>query len=185
MLQNNPELKSKIDQLWNKFWSGGISNPLTAIDFYKADHRRQYPEGTTLVYSNFTPRSAKLSNVPAHLFDNRVVLFGLQHFIKHFLIDTWNAEFFHKPKAEVVAKYQRRMTTLVRMQFGSHVYGTNVTTSDHDYKAVHLPPAREILLQRVQNAVNVKSKCRSAGSACLRGGVMVEVVIVRRASLAA
>lgn len=32
MLHNNPELKSKIDQLWNKFWSGGISNPLTAIE---------------------------------------------------------------------------------------------------------------------------------------------------------
>lgn len=32
MLQNNPELKSQIAQLWNKFWSGGISNPLTAIE---------------------------------------------------------------------------------------------------------------------------------------------------------
>ena len=32
MLQNNPELQSKINQLWNKFWSGGISNPLTAIE---------------------------------------------------------------------------------------------------------------------------------------------------------
>ena len=32
MLLNNPELESKIDQLWNKFWSGGISNPLTAIE---------------------------------------------------------------------------------------------------------------------------------------------------------
>lgn len=32
MLQNNHELKSKIDQLWDKFWSGGISNPLTAIE---------------------------------------------------------------------------------------------------------------------------------------------------------
>jgi type I restriction enzyme M protein len=32
MLQNNPELRTKIDQLWNKFWSGGISNPLTAIE---------------------------------------------------------------------------------------------------------------------------------------------------------
>ncbi|WP_411502967.1 type I restriction-modification system subunit M [Brevibacillus centrosporus] len=32
MLQNNKELKSKIDQLWIKFWSGGISNPLTAIE---------------------------------------------------------------------------------------------------------------------------------------------------------
>jgi len=32
MLQNNPELKEQINQLWNKFWSGGISNPLTAIE---------------------------------------------------------------------------------------------------------------------------------------------------------
>jgi len=32
MLQNNPVLKSKINQLWNKFWSGGIANPLTAIE---------------------------------------------------------------------------------------------------------------------------------------------------------
>ena len=32
MLQSNPELKAKIGQLWDKFWSGGISNPLTAIE---------------------------------------------------------------------------------------------------------------------------------------------------------
>lgn len=32
MLQSNSVLKSKIDQLWNKFWSGGIANPLTAIE---------------------------------------------------------------------------------------------------------------------------------------------------------
>ncbi|MCG8553558.1 MAG: type I restriction-modification system subunit M [Desulfobacterales bacterium] len=32
MLQHNAELKSKIGQLWNKFWAGGISNPLTAIE---------------------------------------------------------------------------------------------------------------------------------------------------------
>jgi type I restriction enzyme M protein len=28
MLQHNPELKSQIDQLWNKFWAGRISNSL-------------------------------------------------------------------------------------------------------------------------------------------------------------
>lgn len=32
MLQNTPVLRTKIDQLWNRFWSGGISNPLTAIE---------------------------------------------------------------------------------------------------------------------------------------------------------
>ncbi|MGQ4599979.1 type I restriction-modification system subunit M N-terminal domain-containing protein [Nocardia sp. R6R-6] len=26
------ELRSKIDQLWNAFWSGGISNPLEVIE---------------------------------------------------------------------------------------------------------------------------------------------------------
>ena len=50
------------------------------------------------------------------------------------------------------------MSTLVKMQFGSHVYGTNVPTSDHDYKAVHLPLGRDILLQRPQNTINVKTK---------------------------
>src|SRR3989344_5030615 len=28
----DPSLKSKINLLWNKFWSGGISNPLQAIE---------------------------------------------------------------------------------------------------------------------------------------------------------
>ncbi len=28
----NPQLKSQVDSLWNRFWSGGISNPLTAIE---------------------------------------------------------------------------------------------------------------------------------------------------------
>jgi type I restriction enzyme M protein len=27
-----PEIKSKINQLWDRFWSGGIANPLTAIE---------------------------------------------------------------------------------------------------------------------------------------------------------
>lgn len=38
-------------------------NPLHAIDFYKTDHRRQYPQGTTEVYANFTPRSGRLAKV--------------------------------------------------------------------------------------------------------------------------
>ncbi len=32
MLNNNTKLKGLINQLWDKFWSGGISNPLTAIE---------------------------------------------------------------------------------------------------------------------------------------------------------
>lgn len=50
------------------------------------------------------------------------------------------------------------MTNLVRMQFGSHVYGTNTPASDLDFKAVHLPSARDILLQRVKGAIHVTTK---------------------------
>ena len=54
-------------------------NPLTAIDFYKTDHRRQYPEGTTEVYANFTPRSNRLAKFSSDI-DNAVIFFGLQYF---------------------------------------------------------------------------------------------------------
>ena len=85
------------------------TNPLTAIDFYKADHRRQYPEGTTEVYANFTPRASHLARVLPDRFDDRVVFFGLQYFIKDFLQHAWNEQFFQQPKEKVVARYQRRM----------------------------------------------------------------------------
>lgn len=48
------------------------------------------------------------------------------------------------------------METVVRIQFGSHLYGTNTPQSDLDFKAVHLPDARDILLQRVSNSVHNK-----------------------------
>lgn len=85
-------------------------NPLTAIDFYKADHRRQYPENTEYVYSNFTPRSSRLANVLPG-FDDRVVFVGLQGYINRVLIGQWNKEFFEQPKALVLAKYKHRMDT--------------------------------------------------------------------------
>ena len=83
-------------------------NPLNTIDFYKADHRRQYPQGTQFVYSNFTPRSSRLAMV-AEGFDNRVVFVGLQGFIKNYLIKAWDKGFFSQPKESVVAQYKKRM----------------------------------------------------------------------------
>src|SRR5271168_727351 len=32
MLRLNTKLKALIDRLWDRFWSGGISNPLSAIE---------------------------------------------------------------------------------------------------------------------------------------------------------
>ncbi len=76
------------------------------IDFYKADHRRQYPEGTTKVYSNFTPRHNGYYPEANH-----VVAFGLQYFIKEFLLHRWNVGFFNRPKKEAISEYSRRMDT--------------------------------------------------------------------------
>ena len=77
-------------------------SPLHATDFYKTGHIRQYPPGTSLVYSNFTCRSDKLAPVLPD-FDGKVVFFGLQGLAQWLLIDAWNEEFFRKPKAQVVA----------------------------------------------------------------------------------
>lgn len=84
-------------------------NPLTAIDFYKADHRSQYPDGTTEVYSNFTPRSNRLAKIIASGNDSKVVMFGLQYFIKQFLQEVWTEQFFKKDKDKVIRAYKRRM----------------------------------------------------------------------------
>jgi hypothetical protein len=50
------------------------------------------------------------------------------------------------------------MKSIVRIKFGSHLYGTNTPTSDTDYKSVHIPDGRSILLQRPQDSVGTKVK---------------------------
>lgn len=80
-----------------------MHNPLTKIDFYKADHRRQYPEGTTKVYSNLTPRKSRIKGI------HHIVFFGMQYIILSYLIYEWNKGFFKRPKKEVVDAYRRRM----------------------------------------------------------------------------
>lgn len=85
-------------------------NPLTQIDFYKSSHKIQYPKGTQLVYSNLTPRSTHyLPKIDGT--DDKIVFFGLQFFIKDFLIETFDENFFDLEKEEVVAEYKRRMDT--------------------------------------------------------------------------
>ena len=70
-------------------------------DFYKLSHREQYPEGTSVVYSTLTPRSNKYAP-----WSNEIVVFGLQYFIKEYLIERFNKEFFQVPLEEVVTTYE-------------------------------------------------------------------------------
>jgi len=87
-----------------------MTNPLTQKDFYKTDHRRQYPAGTNMVYSNLTARSARLFK-GSSLWDNKIVWFGLQRFIKEFLIKEFQDNFFDVPKGLAVGRYKRRLDT--------------------------------------------------------------------------
>lgn len=82
--------------------------PLHQIDFYKSDHRNQYPKGAELVHSNFTPRSDKHAPVVPGV-DRRVVVAGLQYFLEWMLQDVWVNGFFRQPKDKVVARYARRL----------------------------------------------------------------------------
>lgn len=80
-----------------------MTTPLTNIDFYKADHRSQYPAGTETVFSNWTPRKSRIDGI------DEVVFFGLQYYVLEYLVARWNREFFERPKAEVLDRYRRRM----------------------------------------------------------------------------
>ena len=77
--------------------------PLLLTDGYKVDHRRQYPDQTTLVYSNWTPRKSRISEI------EEVVFFGLQYFIKKYILDEFQRHFFDLPKEEVSRHYARRI----------------------------------------------------------------------------
>ncbi|MFY7912561.1 MAG: nicotinate phosphoribosyltransferase [Emticicia sp.] len=97
-------------------------NPLLLTDGYKVDHRRQYPEGTSLVYSNWTPRKSRIEGI------KEVVFFGLQYFLKKYVIEDFNTYFFKQPKEEVVKKYARRINNYL----GENQVGTKHIEDLHD-----------------------------------------------------
>ena len=73
------------------------------IDFYKAVHAEMLPKGITKSVSYFTPRMSRVKRW------NTVVHFGLQGFLKTYLIDYFNREFFDRPESEVMTEYTRIM----------------------------------------------------------------------------
>ena len=79
------------------------TNPMLLIDFYKAVHAEMLPDGITKSVSYFTPRMSRVQRW------DKVVMFGLQGFIKTYLIDYFNDEFFNKSFDEVISGYKRIM----------------------------------------------------------------------------
>lgn len=97
-------------------------NTVFLTDGYKVDHRRQYPNQTTLVYSNWTPRKSRITGI------DHVTLYGLQYFIKKYLIEDFNTNFFNQPKADVCSRYVRRINNYL----GENSVGINHIEELHD-----------------------------------------------------
>ena len=83
-------------------------------DYYKQSHHVQYSPHTEVVYSTWTPRKSRMDGV------NKVVFFGLQYFIKDYLIDSFNKTFFKRPKEEVIAEFKRVMKNTIGTDDASH-----------------------------------------------------------------
>lgn len=54
------------------------------------------------------------------------------------------------------------MKEIFATEFGSHLYGLATPSSDRDFKAVHLPSRRDLLLQRAKSEIQTKSRASSA-----------------------
>lgn len=95
-----------------------IFPPTVLCDFYKTSHIDQYPEGTEFIYSTWIPRSNKYFPKA-----NKVVAFGIQSFVKKWLINYFNEHFFNRAKEEVVAEYVRviKYTLGVENPDASHI----------------------------------------------------------------
>ena len=87
-------------------------NPLLLTDGYKTGHHQQYPEGTTLVYSNFTPRSNRYAPKGC---DN-VVSFGQQMIMKQ-IHEAFQNEFFSKPKNVVCGEMKRELSMYLGTEY--------------------------------------------------------------------
>ena len=85
--------------------------PATLLcDFYKVSHREQYPKDTEKIYSTWTPRTSRIKGI------NEVVAFGFQAFIKEYLINYFNDNFFNRNLDDVVNEYQR----VIKYTLGVH-----------------------------------------------------------------
>jgi nicotinamide phosphoribosyltransferase len=87
-------------------------NPLLLTDGYKTGHHQQYPKGTTLVYSNFTPRSNKYAPKGC----DQLVSFGQQMIVKQ-IHDAFANEFFNRPKDEVCGEMKRELSMYLNTDY--------------------------------------------------------------------
>ena len=89
------------------------TNPMLLIDFYKAVHAEMLPKGITKSVSYFTPRMGRVKRW------NEVAMFGLQGFIKEYLVDYFNEYFFFEYRNKAIGTYK----TVMDATLGEGTYG--------------------------------------------------------------
>lgn len=87
-------------------------NPLLLTDGYKTGHHLMYPEGTSLVYSNFTPRSNKYAPKGCE----QLVSFGQQMMMLQ-IHEAFEKDFFSKPKDEVCNEMKEELEMYLGMPY--------------------------------------------------------------------
>jgi nicotinamide phosphoribosyltransferase len=87
-------------------------NPLFLTDGYKTGHNKMYPKGTTLVYSNFTPRSNKYAPKGC----DHVVSFG-QQMVMQQIHEAFQKDFFSQPKEVVCGQMREELSMYLGMDY--------------------------------------------------------------------
>jgi nicotinamide phosphoribosyltransferase len=87
-------------------------NPLFLTDGYKTGHNKMYPEGTTLVYSNFTPRSNRYAPKGC----DHVVSFG-QQMVMQQIHEAFQKDFFSQPKEVVCGQMREELSMYLGMDY--------------------------------------------------------------------
>ena len=80
---------------------------LLLSDTYKQCHDRMYPKGLTKLVSYWVPRKSMLEN------QNKMVFFGLQAFIKEYLIEYFQKNFFDLSEKEMLELYTGSMNVQI------------------------------------------------------------------------
>ena len=89
-------------------------NPIFLKDFYKVLHYEQYPQGTTKIISNMTPRASKLAGI------DYAVVFGINYLIKEYLVRQFNENFFSISKRRVMKEYRDFMKQTLGVEKDFH-----------------------------------------------------------------
>ncbi len=118
-------------------------NPMLLCDFYKTVHSDMINPKMTKSVSYYTPRMSRVNRWDS------VVNFGLQMFIKTYLIDYFNKNFFGRPENEVVGEFER----VLDASLGKDIYNSGKIRKLH--RLGYLPVEITALPEGVKVPVHV------------------------------